>query len=479
MRFLVLVAALGLSACAMTPSLEHPALPVPTHFPQRDQLSQRDQPATRDDASRPDRPGADAVAAEIGWRAMFQDQRLQRLIEIALRNNRDLKLAALNVDAVRAQYDIQRSAQLPQLGIAANGTRERSNTGGVSSVQTTAGLNVGMTAFELDLFGRVRAGSEAALARYMASEQGRRAAQISLVGAVADAYFAERLAQAQLALSERTVEDWRGSLALVRQLKAANQTGALELSQAEAQVAGSEADRQARRREAEIRAHALAALIGQALPSDLPEGAGLMEASVLTQLPAGLPSSTLTRRPDIQQAEMALVAANAEIGVARAAFFPRLSLTASVGTASPGLKGLFKSGSGVWSFAPQITQPLFAAGQLKAELRLAEIRKSAAVLEYERAVQQAFREVADGLSGRDLYARQAEAQQRASAAAERRAALAEMRYRAGVDSRLEVLDAQRQLYASRQALLDLRREEIANAIGLYKALGGGLVEMGS
>lgn len=479
MRFLVLVTALGLSACAMTPPLEHPALPVPTHFPQRDLLSQRDEPATGDEARRRDRPDADAVAAEIGWRAMFQDPRLQRLIEIALRNNRDLKLAALNVDAVRAQYDIQRSAQLPQLGLAANGTRERSNTGGVSSVQTTAGLGVGITAFELDLFGRVRAGSEAALARYMASEQGRRSAQISLVGAVADAYFAERLAQAQLALSERTVEDWRGSLALVRQLKAANQTGALELSQAEAQVAGSEADREARQREAEVRGHALAALIGQALPSDLPEGAGLMEASVLTQLPAGLPSSTLTRRPDIRQAELALVAANAEIGVARAAFFPRLSLTASAGTASPGLKGLFKSGSGVWSFAPQITQPLFAAGQLKAELRLAEIRKSAAVLEYERAVQQAFREVADGLSGRDLYARQAEAQQRAAAAAERRAALADMRYRAGVDSRLEVLDAQRQLYASRQALLDLRREEIANAIGLYKALGGGLVEMGS
>jgi len=449
-----------LAGCSMTPPLTRPESPIPSQYPRHEHAV------------------TDTTAADIGWRSMFNDARLQRLIELALKNNRDLRLAALNVEMVRAQYDIRKAAELPQLGVAANVTRERSNAGGSALTQTQAGVSVGITAFELDLFGRVRAQSEAALARYFASEQGRHAAQISLVGAVAEAYFAERLAQAQLELSSRTVEDWRGSLQLVRQLKAANQTGALELAQAEAQVAASEADREARQREAEHRAHALALLIGQELPADLPEGAPLMADSVITRLPAGLPSQLLARRPDLRQAELGLVAANAEIGVARAAFFPRIALTASVGTASPGLKGLFKGGSGVWSFAPQLTQPLFPNGDLKAELRLAELRKTGAVLEYERAVQTAFREVSDGLTGQERYARQAKAQQRAVQAADRRAALAALRYRAGVDSRLEVLDAQRQLYAARQAVLDLRKEEIANAIALYKALGGGLEERG-
>ncbi|MDH0868191.1 efflux transporter outer membrane subunit [Mitsuaria sp. GD03876] len=456
----ILAAALAavLGGCAMTPPLTRPDSPVPAQYP------------------RHAHEVGDAMAADIGWRSMFDDARLQRLIEIALVNNRDLRLAALNVEAVRAQYDIQKAAELPHVGATATHTRERTSAGGTPMTQTQAGVSVGVTAFELDLFGRVRAQSEAALSRYLASEQGRRSAQIALVGAVAEAYFAERLAQAQLELSERTMEDWRGSLLLVRQLKAAEQTGALELAQAEAQVATSEADREARLREAERRAHALALLIGQALPDDLPEGSSLMAASVITRLPAGLPSQLLTRRPDLLQAELALVAANAEIGAARAALFPRIALTASVGTASSGLKDLFKSGTGVWSFAPQITQPLFNAGQLRTEVRLAELRKSAAVLEYERAVQTAFREVADGLTGQERYARQAEAQSRAVDAASRRASLAELRYRAGVDSRLEVLDAQRQLYAARQAVLDLRREEIGNAIALYKALGGGLEE---
>ena len=458
MMFIALAAAAMLTGCALTPPLERPASPVPAAYPLRDD------------------PVTDRTAADLGWRSMFNDPALQRLIELALTHNRDLRLAALNVEMVRAQYDVQKAAELPHLDAGVSMTRERVNAGGQRATQTQAGASVGITAFELDLFGRVRASSDAALARYLASAQGRDAARIALVGAVAQAYFAERLAQAQLALATRTVEDWRGSLALVRQLRAANQTGALELAQAEAQVASSEADREARQREAERRGHALAQLVGQPLPADLPEGASLMEAAVITQLPAGLPSQLLARRPDLRQAELALVAANAEIGVARAALFPRISLTASVGTASPGLKDLFRGGSGVWSFAPQITQPLFHAGQLRRELRLAELRKSAAVLEYERAIEAAFREVADGLSGRERYARQAEAQQRVVQAADRRAALAELRYRAGVDSRLEVLDAQRQLYAARQAALDLRGEEIGNAIALYKALGGGLSE---
>ncbi|WP_423599998.1 efflux transporter outer membrane subunit [Roseateles sp. MS654] len=458
MKSLALVAVMALSACTMTPALVRPDPQIPIVYPH----------------SVPVR-GA-VQAADIGWREMFSDARLQRLIEMALTNNRDLRLAALNVQAVQAQFNIQQAAQLPAVDAGLSGSRSRTRDSGSAVTASQFGTSIRVTAFELDLFGRVSAQTEAAFSRYLASEQGRRAAQIALVGAVADSYFAERLAREQFDLAEKTVRDWQSSADLARRLKDANQTGALELAQALAQVATAEADLEARKRARDLAHNALAVLIGQQVPADLPPGTSLMDGGVITQLPAGLPSQMLIRRPDLQQAEMSLVAANAEIGAARAAFFPSISLTASVGTASSDIGQLFKAGHGVWSFAPQITQPLFNAGKLKAELRLAELRKSSALLEYERAVQIAFREVADGLAGSESFARQAEAQRRAVQGAERRAALAEMRHRAGVDSRLELLDAQRQLYAAKQAVLDLRRAELGNAIALYKALGGGLKE---
>lgn len=460
MRLLVLAFVLALSACSLTPELVRPASPVPTMF------------AVEDGLATPEN------AADLGWRTMFGDPRLQRLIGLALDNNRDLRLAALTVEAVQAQYGIQRAARLPGIEATGTATRQRTaaNAASTPAVQEQYGLNIGLNAFEIDLFGRVRALSDAAFARYLASDHGRRATRISLVGAVADAYFAERLAQEQQSLAEHTLADWRQSLDLARRLKNANQNSDLDVAQAEGQVASAEADLTARVRAVAQARNALHLLIGMEPPGNLPAPLSLDKQPVMTSLPAGLPSDLLFRRPDILQAEQNLIAANADIGAARAAFFPRLSLTAALGYASPAMSSLFDSGSRAWTFAPQLTLPIFQGGKLRAELRLAEVRKSGAVTEYEKAIQTAFRDVADGLAGRETYGRQIEAQARVVASAERRTELSNLRYRAGVEGRLELLDSQRQLYTARQTLLDLHRHEFGNAVALYKALGGGLVD---
>ncbi|MFZ5508101.1 MAG: efflux transporter outer membrane subunit [Pseudomonadota bacterium] len=464
MRYLPVLLTLALSACSLTPPLVKPEAPVPAVFPMA-----------------PTEPGA-VKAANIGWRTMFPDARLQRLIAMALENNRDLRLAALNVEAAQAQFRIQRAAHLPGIDASGQATRQRTAANGqgalsrATAVTEHVGVGIGLSAFEIDLFGRLRSLSEAAFARYLATDEGRRTTRIALVGAVADAYLAERLALEQHGLAERTLADWRQSLGLARLLRQAHQNSDLEVAQAEGQVGTAEADLEARTRALAQAGNALRLLVGVDLPDELPQGLPLDRQPVLTALPAGLPSDLLTRRPDIRQAEQMMVAANADIGAARAAFFPRISLTASLGYASPAMSGLFDSPHRVWSFSPQIVQPLFQGGRLRAELRLAEVRKSSAVAEYERTIQTAFREVADGLAGQQTFGRQIAAQLRVVDSAERRAELSRLRYRAGVEGRLELLDAQRQLYAARQTLLDLRRDAFSSAVGLYKALGGGLVE---
>ncbi|MBN3789564.1 efflux transporter outer membrane subunit [Burkholderia sp. Ac-20353] len=468
MRMLVLplAVALALSACSMAPRLVKPELPVPTAYT-----------TTADGQA-----DTHANAADLGWRTMFGDRRLQRLIELALENNRDLRVAALNVDAAEAQYGIQRSARLPSVDATGSFTRQRTpanadlNPPVPESIQKQVGVNVGISAFEIDLFGRVKSLSDAAFARYLATDHGRRAVQISLVGAVANAYFAERLAQEQRALSERTLADWQQTLDLARRLKDAHQASGIDIAQAEGQVASATADVEARSRAVSQARNALRLLVGTELPADLPEAVPLDRQPVITRLPAGLPSELLYRRPDILQAEQNLVAANADIGAARAAFFPRLSLTTSLGFISPGLSGLFDGDHRTWAFAPQVTLPIFQGGRLRSELRLAEVRKSSAVAEYERSIQTAFREVADGLAGSETFGRQIDAQTRVVTSAQRRTDLSNLRYRAGIEDRLELLDSQRQLYAARQALLDLRSAELSNAIALYKALGGGLTD---
>ncbi|MCD2515637.1 efflux transporter outer membrane subunit [Massilia sp. G4R7] len=448
---------IAMSACSLTPSMVMPPLPVPAAFP---------------DAT--DR-GHSPAAAMLDWQTAFIDPRLRQAIGLALSNNRDLRLAMLNVEIARSQYGIARAAKLPAIDATVGSVRQRGGDTGMATPGTTGQhtANMAMQAFEIDLFGRVHALSEAAFARYLATEAGFSAARLALIAAVADAYLADRFSDAQLALAERTLEDWRQSLSLALSRHAAGQSGGLDVAQAQSQLAGAQADVEARQRERAHARHALMLLVGAELPPDAARSQ--IDSDPLSMdWPTGLPADLLARRPDIVQAERRLVAANADIGAARAAFFPRLSLTASHGYASTAMESLFKGGGRAWSFAPQAVLPIFHHGRLRAELRVAELRKSSEVAEYEKAIQTAFREVADGLAGRRTYQRQRAAQQAVVASAEQRAALSDMRYRAGVEGRLELLDAQRQLYAARQAMLELRRAEYANTIALYKAIGGGM-----
>lgn len=470
MRTPALAVMLLTSACSMNPRLEIPSTPVPASF------------AGTGPAEAPS-------AAALDWRTLFGDPRLQRLIELSLENNRDLRVTALNVEAARSQFRVTRGAQLPQVEAGASYVRQRQPLGpltagfgataptppdapsGVEFGQFTA--NAALTSFEIDLFGRLRSQTEAAFERYLATDEGRRAARIALIGSVADAYFNERLAVEQLELTQRTLADWKQSLTIARQQRDARQGSGLEVAQAEGQVRQAESDVIARTRAVAEAGNALQLLVGAALPTDLPPPIGLMDQPVLTALPAGLSSDLLTNRPDIRQAERELRAANADIGAARAAFFPRLSLSGLFGFTSLALDDLFKGANRSWSFSPTISQPIFNGGSLQGTLDLAKVRKSIAIAQYERTIQSAFREVSDGIAGRDTFGRQLASQRRVLDAAQRRASLSNLRYRAGVDGRLELLDAQRGEYAARQALLDTRRQELSSAAGIYRALGGG------
>lgn len=470
MRKIAMLALLMTGACSMNPRLDIPKPPVAPVYPE----------------AAPQEP---ASAAAIDWRTMFGDPRLQAIIALALENNRDLRVSTLNVEAARAQFRVARGAQLPQVEATGSYTRQRipTSTAGAGIGGAIGGganapsgfefgqysANAALTSFEIDLFGRLRSQSQAAFERYLASDEGRRAARIALIGSVVDAYLAERLAQEQLALVERTLADWRVSLDITRRQHEARQVSGLELAQAEGQARQAEADLAGRQRAFAEASNALQLLVGAPLPADLPAPIALADQPIMTQLPAGLPSDLIANRPDIRQAERELVAANADVGAARAAFFPRLSLTGLFGFTSLAFDNLFKGDNRTWSFSPQITQPIFRGGSLRGELRLAKVQKSIAVANYERAIQTGFREVADGLAGRATFARQIDAQRKAVEAAETRARLSNMRYRAGFDSRLELLDAQRSQYAVQQTMLDLRRQELSSATGLYRALGGG------
>jgi len=470
MRKLALIGLLMTSACSMNPRLDVPPPPVQQSFPQAS-------------------PEEAASAAAIDWRTMFRDPRLQALIELALQNNRDLRVSTLNVEAARAQFRVARAAQLPQVDANGSYLRQRSPTaaatagfGGGTSTDPNApsgfefqqySANAALTSFELDLFGKLRSQSQAAFERYLATDEGQKAARISLIGSVVDAYLTERLADEQSRLIERTLVDWRASLDIARRRHEARQASGLDLAQAEGQAQQAEADLAAAQRSLSQATNALQLLVGSPIPANLPAPMALMDQPIITQLPAGLPSDLIANRPDIRQAEHELVAANADVGAARAAFFPSLSITGLFGFTSLSFDQLFKGDNRTWSFTPQITQPIFRGGSLRAQLDIAKIQKQIAVANYEKAIQSAFREVADGLAGRATFARQQEAQRKARDAAVKRAELSALRYRAGVDGRLELLDAQRSRYAAEQTLLDLRRQELSSAAGLYRALGGG------
>ena len=456
-------AALLLAGCSLAPRYQRPAAPVPEEW-----------------GAGAGATAGPATAAGLGWREVFQDPRLQAIIALALENNRDLRVAALNVELTGAQYRIQRAPLLPAASASASATRQRiaadlSSTGEPATA-TNYTVGLGVTAFELDLFGRVRSLSDAALEQYLAGEEARRSVHLSLVGAVATQVLALRALDDQVALARRTLEAVESSAALTRRTFEAGRTSELDVRTAEAQVQTARFNLSSALLQRDRAEHALVLLVGRPLPADLPPARPLDAQALVADLPAGLPSEVLLRRPDVLAAEHALRSANAVIGAARAAFLPSISLTAFGGTSSAELSGLFGAGSGLWSFTPQITLPLFRGGALLAGLDAAHVRKAIQVARYEQAIQGAFCEVADALVARAAFEEQLEAQRARVQAEQRRYELSELRYAKGVDSYLVLLTAQRDLFTARQLLIQSQLARLTNLVDLYRALGGGWVE---
>ena len=419
-------------------------------------------------------PGTPATA-DIGWRDFFVDPRLQEVIARALANNRDLRVAVLNVERARALYRIERADRVPTVGATAAMVR----TGGDDAPTTesfTAG--VGITEFELDLFGRVRSLSQAALQQYFAQEEARRSVQLTLIAEVANAYLALAADQEQLRVVQLTLTTREEFHALTQKRYEFGAVSALDVSQSRTQVEAARADVARFSGQAAQTANALQLLVGAPVGADLlPQSFG-EPVTGLAPLPAGLPSEVLLRRPDVLAAEHRLRADNANIGAARAAFFPSIKLTGSVGSASDELSGLFDAGTGVWVFAPQVNLPIFEGGRLRANLDVARADRDIALAQYERAIQAGFRDVADALVLTTTLAEQRAARQATVDAATEADRLALARYKAGRDSYLVLLESQRALYLAQQTLIVTRLAEQTNRVTLYKALGGGWLERG-
>lgn len=448
---------LALGACTMAPHYERPNSPIATH-----------------EAGQPE-----VVAADIGWRDFYRNQQLQILIEQALDNNRDLRVATLTVEQVRAQYRIQRAQLLPTLNLTGSGTRQRVSEAlsetGESYIAEQYSAGVGIAAYELDLFGRVQSLKNAALEEYLATDEARKSAQLSLVAEVADAYFTWVANTELLSLTENTLKARQDSYAMVQRRYDSGLASELDLSQAATALHTARVDAALYRRQLATSFTALEVLVGTPLDANNVQALWNDEA-MLAELPERVTSEVLLQRPDILQAEYRLRAANANIGAARAAFFPRISLTGTYGNASPALDNLFDSGTRAWSFSPQVTLPIFAWGANAANLDVAQLQKDVNIAVYEKTIQTAFKEVRDSLQSQSTLEAQLQAQQDLVTAAARSFELAELRYERGVDSYLEVLDSQRSLNAAQQALINMRLAKSRNQLTLYKALGGGLRE---
>ncbi|AXA89810.1 efflux transporter outer membrane subunit [Massilia sp. YMA4] len=458
------VAAL-LAGCSLAPVYERPQLAVTPAWPQGDAY----QPAAR--------PGETRAAPDIGWREFIGDDRLRQLVQLALDNNRDLRVSVLNIERARAQYGVTSAARLPQVSAAVGQTAQRvpdnlsPNGDGYITRQYSA--NLGISAFELDLFGRVKNLSEAGLQQYLGTQEARRAQQISLVAEVANAWLTLAADQERLRLAQDTLKNQQISHELSRRRFAAGATSGLDMYEAQQSVESARNDMAIYTAQVAADRNALALLAGAPVPPELlPQGA-LTAATQLADLPAGVPSDVLQRRPDVLSAERTLQAANANIGAARAAFFPRISLTATAGSASTALSGLFKAGSGAWSFVPQVTLPIFTAGANQANLDIAKAERDIALAQYDKAIQSAFREVADALAQRGTLDERVASQAALAEASAKSYRIYEARYQKGADSYQTSLTSQRNLYAAQQGLITARLAKATNQVTLYKVLGGG------
>jgi outer membrane protein, multidrug efflux system len=472
----LLVAAVAtlLGACTFEPHYHRPPAPVP---------------------ALPGGTAGGTAAADIGWRAFFPDPQLQQLVALALTNNRDLRVAALNVQSAQAQYRIQRAQLFPTVNASAveqvqeiplgvleaefpTAAAGAAGSGPLPSRITvhTYNVGVGFTNYELDLFGRIRSLSHAALQQYFSSGETRRSVQLTLVAEVATAYLAVLADQTLLDITRDTLKSQEDSYALTQKMFSGGTTTELALRQAETTVDTARANLAQYKRELAQDRDALQLLLGAPIPDGIDFSAGLDRKNMVAELEEGIPSDVLVHRPDVLAAEHQLMAANAQIGAARAAFLPAISLTGNFGTESPQLSGLFKGGSRAWTFSPDISLPIFAGGANVANLQATQLARDTAVAQYEKAIQTAFQEVADALVARGTLDEQLAAQQAlvtASAVAYR---LADMRYRGGVDSYLNALVAQVSLYSAQQQLQTVRLTRLQNLVTLYKALGGGLLE---
>ncbi|WP_085677631.1 MULTISPECIES: efflux transporter outer membrane subunit [unclassified Pseudomonas] len=455
MRLSPVLLALALSGCVnLAPDYQRPAAPVAEQWP-----------GTATDSG--------AARADVSWQALFVDHRLRDTVALALASNRDLRVAALNVEYQQAQYRIQRAALLPAVSATADGTRQRALANGSTSVSSQYSVGLGVSSYELDLFGRLGNLKDAALEQYLALEQTRRSTQISLVAEVASAWMTLAADQQLLKLANETYASQQKTYALVQQSHGLGGESGVSLAQARSTVESARADAANYASQVEQDRNALELLVGQRVDSTLLPDDSQGNAALLVAVPAGLPSALLQRRPDVLAAEHTLKAANADIGAARAAFFPSVTLTASGGSASSQLSGLFKGGSGAWNFAPSINLPIFNAGSNRAGLDAAKVNREIEVATYEKTLQTAFSEVADALSVRAHIHERLDAQRNLTDATQTSYSLSLALYKQGSDSFLDVLDAQRSLYTAQQTLISLQLAEQVNRVTLYKTLGGG------
>ncbi len=455
---LAICAALG--GCSLMPDYFRPAPPVAAQWPASIN------------------PAGERKVEETDWRAYFPDARLQGLIATALEHNRDLRIAVARIEEARALYGISRADALPNLnatagGVSARTPAELSPTGRqITSHQYSVGVS--LLSFELDLWGRVRSLNAAALASYLSSEEAARSVRLTLIGDVANAYFTLLEMEERAAMARETVKSREETRTMVSRRRDVGLAGDLDFLQADGAYQLARAELANLERQRTAAENALTLLVGQPATT-LPAGRKLADQGIAPNLAVGLPSEVLLKRPDVLAAEQRLIAANANIGAARAAFLPRISLTGIFGTASSKLSGLFEGGSTTWNFQPVLSLPLFDAGRNSSNVDLAQARKVIAVADYERTIQAAFREVADLLEARTRLADQLAAQYATEQAQTKVLELSDARYKAGIASYLEVLDAQRQLFAAQQATVQTRRAWLSSAAQLYKALGGGSV----
>jgi multidrug efflux system outer membrane protein len=516
MKHLVLagLCAALMSACTLMPHYQQPASPVPNRWPADAQNPQAQRSASLSSQNPDASTGAHASqmsasapqtfdgpspvsADKIGWRDFFLDSRLQRLIAIALENNRNLRIAVLNVSASEAQFRIQRGALFPSISASGAETVEKLPSNGALSLGSLGGSSsgapllptgssasifryfnagVGFTNYELDLFGRQRSLTTEAFEQYLAQRETRRGTQIGLIGEVATDYITVLADQALVKVTEETLSNETESYEIIKAMYEHETTTLLALRQAESAVDEARSSLPQYQRQLAQDTHALTLVLGEEPPPDLLPMGDIDAEVTLAGIPAGLPSDLLTHRPDILSAEHSLRAANADIGAARAAFLPSIELTGSGGTASTKLQNLFSKGTGTWSFAPSINLPIFTGGRNRANLDLAHVEKRIEIAQYELTIQTAFREVSDALSARGSYLDQRRAQRELVAADADAYRLAQMRFRSGVDNYLATLDAQRSLYAAQQQLVVIRQAQLANEVTLYKTLGGGWLQ---